>query len=238
MEAPTPAQTIVTYPVLYAHCGTMKLLLSGFADEKGEEILAPILNRVETALHGNGAENLRELNRELFFALASLFNKAQPKAMSIAKIGMDHFMPMDGGLSYRLLSSESIIKKLTQEQRLAPRPASTQETAQAAYPFPRSVHSHNNGCSVCSYPHTRSFKCIDLPVRPEFLDGPEYGEGTWVRPQDAVKVALYHNLITMYTFFFFMERSKPSYLKITFETRARLQVTRWGAVLFPKPSEE
>lgn len=201
------------YRVIYASCDSMikyRRLLIYVRDHylrherlkhEQEFIRTFILDWLKgaSAASGNDSSQLKETNDELASRLIRTLHERG------AVVTKDYYSPTTGSL----MIQEAPVALQSNTEHLDQRPPLTREMALEAYAWARACHSyHRAACTICSSGNATAYNCYHLHGldgklgrRPEILD--VTAKTVTVRPEDAVKIAFYHNLLTLYAVAFF-----------------------------------
>lgn len=200
-------------PVAYATCYMIKLMRyvwrQGNTDQLGHMILNAQLGNMVNKLHSNlvslyqGYMTLQSINEELYKALIALQSslvKQEEDRNSKRKKDEDAYSRISGDLD-----KIKCVEKA--EERCKPwslRPPLNQKRALGAYAWICGYLSYkHHDCVQCSLRKLGAFSCCDdLGERPFRFNVATVGDFVVVHPQDAVKAAFYHNLLTLYAFHF------------------------------------
>jgi hypothetical protein len=192
------------YPVTYATCGTIKAL-ECLPLQKKQRRAAHILNVVEWLRDTELSDRitLAHVNEQLVVELIALTRGQK----GISLLSFDQYVEATGGLE------ETRAPGVHWRQQLHRRHILTADRARRSYAWASSYLSYKTAnCLLCGCgrgDEPRAYRCCDLNARPDLLDVVPDSDFTWVRPEDTVKAAFYHNLLTLYAIAFFLCQERP-----------------------------
>jgi hypothetical protein len=194
------AQPEVEFPTVYATGVTIHFLKQRTHPEMEEtralaSDMIQWLERARLHSHPDMACLMNAVLVEKIKSLCRLPNSTNPSLLVEEAYGNS-----SGGM--RITQAPRCVWQGTWER---PRPPLTREAALGAYVWALEHVSRQQQGQLALIDAGFSEKLPE--ARPQYLDVPLKGEKVWVRPADALKAALYHNLLTFYVIAWYI--SKP-----------------------------